>query len=92
MPGDDTRGDLGIVPWPWADNSVDEIHCAHYLDKQWRDQEVPPVPYTCDFNCRYGFTIEDWLRNESEEAKKFAIAHYLGAARELRVTLPKRPR
>jgi predicted SAM-dependent methyltransferase len=148
MPGVDLLCDLRLTPWPWSDASVDQVHCAHfvehltgverivffneldrvmkpgataeiitpdwsnpsaygdpthqwppmsywyvaYLDKQWRDVEAPHVPYTCDFVGRYGFTIEDWLRNESEEAKKFAIAHYLGASRELRVTLTKRPR
>ena len=61
-----------------------------YLDKQWRDKEAPHVPYTCDFVSRCAFTTEEWLRKESEETKKFAIAHYLGAAQELRVTLTKR--
>ncbi len=146
MPGVDMLCDLRALPWPWADNSVDQVHCAHfvehltgaervaffneldrvmkpgataeiitpdwsnpsaygdpthqwppmsrwyvaYLDKQWRDKEAPHVPYTCDFASRCAFTTEEWLRNESEEAKKFAISHYLGAARELRVTLTKR--
>lgn len=146
MPGVDTIFDLRQMPWPWGGNSVEQVHCAHfvehltgderiaffnelhrvmkpggtaeiitpdwsnasaygdpthqwppmsywyvaYLDKQWRDKEAPHVPYTCDFACRYGFSTEQWLQNESEGARKFALAHYLGAARELRVELVKR--
>ena len=26
------RVDLRRFPWPWADNSVDEIHCAHFIE------------------------------------------------------------
>lgn len=63
---------------------------AAYLDKQWRDKEAPHVPYTCDFTFRYGYTLEDWLRTETEETRKFALGHYLGAARELKVVLTKR--
>ena len=146
MAGVDTLFDLRTTPWPWADGSVEQVHCAHfvehltgveriaffnelwrvmkpaataeiitpdwsnasaygdpthqwppmsywyvaYLDKQWRDKEAPHVPYTCDFVCRYGFTMEEWLKNESDDARKFALAHYLGAARELKVVLTKR--
>ena len=48
------------------------------------------MPYTCDFTFRYGYTLEDWLRTETEETRKFALGHYLGAARELKVVLTKR--
>jgi predicted SAM-dependent methyltransferase len=146
MRGVDMICDLRVMPWPWADNSIDGVYCAHfvehltgmeriaffnelgrilkpgaeaeiitpdwsnasaygdpthqwppmsywyvaYLDKQWRDREAPHVPYTCDFAFRYGYTLEEWLRNQGEEAKKFAMAHYLGAVRDLQVVLTKR--
>jgi len=28
----DVRCDLNVFPWPWADNSVDEIFCEHWLE------------------------------------------------------------
>lgn len=28
----DHRVDLRRFPWPWADNSVDELHCSHYVE------------------------------------------------------------
>lgn len=30
--GVDQVWDLNLYPWPWEDNSVDEIHCSHYLE------------------------------------------------------------
>lgn len=45
VPGDDERSEyapsqavaiekahIGYEPWPWEDNSVDEIHCAHFIE------------------------------------------------------------
>lgn len=28
----DERVDLLSFPWPWADNSVDEVHCSHFVE------------------------------------------------------------
>lgn len=30
--GVDVVHDLRQTPWPWADNSVDEAHCSHFLE------------------------------------------------------------
>lgn len=30
--GVDVVHDLRTTPWPWADNSVDEAHCSHFLE------------------------------------------------------------
>ena len=32
MDGVDVVHDLRVTPWPWADNSVDEAHCSHFLE------------------------------------------------------------
>lgn len=32
LPGVDIVHDLEITPWPFTDNSVDEVHCAHYIE------------------------------------------------------------
>lgn len=31
-PGIDVVCDLTVLPWPWADNSVDEVNCSHVLE------------------------------------------------------------
>lgn len=32
IPGVDVVQNLRQYPWPWADNSVDEIYCSHYIE------------------------------------------------------------
>lgn len=32
MDGVDVVHDLRVGPWPWADNSVDRVHCSHFLE------------------------------------------------------------
>jgi len=32
VPGVDTVYDLATFPWPWADNSVEEIYSSHYVE------------------------------------------------------------
>jgi hypothetical protein len=32
MPGVDIVHDLETYPWPFADNSVDEVHCSHFVE------------------------------------------------------------
>ncbi len=61
-----------------------------YLDKAWRDVQAPHVPYTCDFAYRCSYSVEEWLDKQSAETKKFALDHYVGAARDLQVQLTKR--
>ncbi len=40
-PGADVRLDLLAFPWPWADESVDEIHCAHFVEHIPQEQRWP---------------------------------------------------
>jgi predicted SAM-dependent methyltransferase len=35
--------DLTVFPWPWADGSVDEVHCAHFIEHLPRGVFVPFV-------------------------------------------------
>jgi SAM-dependent methyltransferase len=32
MKGVDVVCDLGKAKWPWKDNSVDEVHCSHFIE------------------------------------------------------------
>jgi hypothetical protein len=43
-PGVDVKCDLTKFPWPWKDESVDEIYCSHFLEHidrtiRWRFME-----------------------------------------------------
>ena len=52
-------------PWPWADNSVDELHSSHFLEHipmvytrenasgGWLYENVPNVPESRDLLCRF---------------------------------------
>lgn len=46
--------DLWKFPWPWADNSVDELHCSHFIEhipmeyvgERHRSKDLDPVART----------------------------------------------
>ncbi len=61
-----------------------------YLSREWRDKNTPHVPYTCDFSSRYSYSLDDSLRDETMETKRFAVGHYTNAARDLQAVLTKR--
>ena len=61
-----------------------------YLSKEWRDKNTPHVPYTCDFATRYAYSLDDSLRDQTMETKRFAIEHYTNSARDLQAVLTKR--
>ena len=61
-----------------------------YLNKQWRDKNTPHVPYNCDFVTRYSYSLDESLRDQPNETKRFAVGHYTNAARDLQAVLTKR--
>jgi len=40
MQGVDTVLKIGMDPWPWADDSIEEIHCSHFLEHLTPDERV----------------------------------------------------
>ena len=39
FPGVDVVGNLGNDPWPWAADSVDEVHCSHMVEHlTWKER------------------------------------------------------
>ena len=40
FPGVDTIWDLTVLPWPWADNSVEELHVSHFVEHLTQSQRI----------------------------------------------------
>lgn len=32
--------DLTIIPWPWEDNSIEEVHCSHFFEHLTGQQRI----------------------------------------------------
>jgi hypothetical protein len=62
-----------------------------YVNKQWRiDNKLDHYPVSCDFDFSYGYSITPNWQNRSEEARAFAIQHYINVVTDISVTLIKR--
>lgn len=136
--------DLETFPWPFEDNSVDEVHCSHYIehtadliafvDEMWRVMKLGAkatiiAPYYAsirawqdpthkraisemtfmyfnkgwrdtnklthygiksDFDFTYGYQMmPDWA-TRAEEARVFAMRHYLNVISDIHIVLTKR--
>jgi SAM-dependent methyltransferase len=142
--GVDIVHDLDKFPWPFEDNSVEEINCSHYLEhtgdlcrfmdecyrilipggkmqvvspyytsvRCWQDpthkraisemtfmyfnagwrlsQKLDHYPIRCDFDFTYGYSINAPWNQKAEEARNFAITHYVNVVSDIFVTLTKR--
>lgn len=140
----DVVWDLETYPWPWEDNSVDDVICMHFLEhvkdlmpfmnelhrvmkvgskaeivvpyytsvrawqdpthvrpfaehsflyynKKWRAENgLNHYPLTCDFDFSYGYILTNEWANREEQARNFAIAHYMNVVTDLQVFLVKR--
>ena len=146
FPGVDIIQDLEKYPYPFKDDSVDEVFCSHYIEhvsdmvqfinevhrilkpgapativapyyasmrawqdpthrraiseatflyfnKAWRETNTVDFKYlgiTADFDFTYGYVMTpDWA-NRSEEARSFAIRHYMNVVNDIQVVLRKR--
>lgn len=62
-----------------------------YFNKGWRtDQKLDHYPITCDFDFTYGYALEPGWATRSQEARDFAVKHYLNVVADLHVTLTRR--
>ena len=62
-----------------------------YLNKQWRqDNKLDHYPVSCDFDFSYGYSVSPQWQNRSDEARAFAIAHYINVVDDIQVLLSKR--
>lgn len=143
-PSVDKVVDLDKFPWPFKADSVEEIHCSHYIEhtkdiikfmdecwrilkkggkmtviapyyssmrcwqdpthvraiseasflyynKNWREQnKLAHYPIKADFDFVYGYNLSPEWANRSEDARSFAIKHYINVISDIIVTLEKR--
>lgn len=62
-----------------------------YWNKAWRDGNAPHTGFTCDFDFVTGFGFDERVMNWNQDRKMFALSHHLNAARDMHITLTKRP-
>ena len=62
-----------------------------YFNKDWRVQnKLDHYPINCDFDFTYGYSLTpDWA-SRSEEARNFAIRHYMNVVSDIHVNLTKK--
>ena len=141
----DIKHDLNIYPWPFEDDSVDEIFCSHYVEhvedlmkffnecyrimkvdakmqiispyyssvramqdpthknfisemsflyynKKWlEDNKLDHYPISCNFNYVYGYAFHPNWATRSEEARNFALIHYINVVTDIQVMMTKLP-
>lgn len=144
LPGVDIVWDLEKFPYPFDDNSIDEVWCSHYIEhtsdmiafmeelyrimkpgskamiiapyyasircwqdpthkraisecsflyfsKDWRNsQKLDHYGIKSDFDFVYGYAIKPEWANRNEEARNFAIKHYINVVDDIQVTLTKK--
>lgn len=62
-----------------------------YFNKAWRDaNRLDHYPITCDFDFTYGYDVSMEWANRSEEARNFAIKHYMNVVNDIHVVMTKR--
>ena len=62
-----------------------------YFNKSWREQNgLDHYPITCDFDFSYGYVLDGAWAVRHQEARDFALRHYVSVVNDLQVILTKR--
>lgn len=59
----------------------------YYLSREWRKQNAPHVPYECDFEATWGYSLAPWLAGRNQEFTNNAIQWYCDARQDIIATL-----
>ena len=62
-----------------------------YFNKSWREQnKLDHYDIHCDFDFSYGYVINQPFIQKHEEARAFAVTHYINSISDIQVVLTKR--
>lgn len=63
-----------------------------YANKGWRDQNgLNHYPVKADFDFTYGYAFKQEWASRAEDARNFALKHYINVVDDIHVTMTKRP-
>lgn len=66
-------------------------HTFLYANKGWREaNKLDHYPISADFDFTYGYGLYPLWQNKAEEARNFAIQHYINVVSDIYVTLVKK--
>lgn len=75
---------------PTHKHAVSE-HSFLYYNAGWRKKEnLSHMAITCDFDFSFGFFFAEEWKNRSDEAKQFALKHYINVVDDIQVILVKK--
>lgn len=62
----------------------------YYLSRDWRKDNAPHVPYTCHFECTWGYSMHPNIQTRHQEYQQFAMQNYKEACQDIHATLVKK--
>lgn len=75
---------------PTHKNAISEASFFYY-NKEWRNiNGLSHYPITADFDFNYGYRFSPEWASRSDEARAFAVKHYINVIEDIYVTLTKR--
>lgn len=75
---------------PTHKNAISENSFLYY-NAEWRKVNgLDHYPITADFDFTFGYAFDPYWSLKSEEARAFAVKHYINAVSDIQVTLTKR--
>ena len=70
-------------------NAISEMTFLYY-NKKWReDNKLSHYPISCNFNYGYGYSFHPNWQVRSEEARNFALIHYINVVTDIQVVMTK---
>ena len=76
---------------PTHKTAVSEMSFLYY-NKEWRvANKLDHYPLSCNFNYTYGYSFHPNWATRSEEARNFALIHYINVVTDIQVLMTKIP-
>ncbi len=75
---------------PTHTHAISEASFLYYNQEWLKTNKLTHYPVTADFDFSYGYSIDPAWQNRSEEARAFAIKHYINVVTDIQVLLTKK--